>query len=201
MDRERSWQVVEQERRYLADLLESIAEPDWDRPSLCAGWRIRDVAAHVVLAPQHPGPGRMLVGAVRALGRFNKLNHDMAVRHASRPGADLVAELREHAASRRLPVVTTYRNILFDVLVHVQDIAIPLGRQHSMPADAAVDGANRVWQTGWPFWAARRFAGTRLVATDVTWSVGDGPDEIRGPIDALLLLLTGRTTAMDRLRP
>jgi uncharacterized protein (TIGR03083 family) len=200
VDPERSWLVVEQERRYLADLLESVDEPDRDRPSLCEGWRIRDVAAHVALAPQHPGPGAMLVGAVRALGRFNKLNHDMAVRHASRPGADLVSELRAHAGSRRLPVVTSLDNILFDTLVHVQDVAIPLGRQHSMPVDAAVHGADRVWRMGWPFHAKRRLAGCRLVATDVQWRVGDGPEEIRGPIEALLLLLTGRTAIGDRLR-
>jgi len=200
VDPERSWQVVEQERRYLADLLESLDEQDLDRPSLCDGWRIRDVAAHVVLAPQHPGPGAMLVGAVRALGRFNKLNHDMAVRHASRPGVDLVGELRAHAASRRLPVVTSLDNIVFDVMVHVQDVAIPLGRQHSMPVDAAVFGADRVWRMGWPFHAKRRLAGSRLVATDVEWTAGDGPEEIRGPIEALLLLLTGRTvTGLQRV--
>ena len=200
MDPERGWLVVEQERRYLADLLESLDEADLDRPSLCVGWRIRDVAAHVVLAPQHPGPGAMLVGAVRALGRFNKLNHDMAVRHASRPGMDLVAELRAHAASRRLPVVTSLDNIVFDVMVHVQDVVIPLGRQHSMPVDAALFGADRVWRMGWPFHAKRRLAGTRLVATDVEWTAGDGPEEIRGPIEALLLLLTGRTvTGLERV--
>jgi uncharacterized protein (TIGR03083 family) len=199
VDPERSWLVVEQERRYLADLLESLDDQDWDRPSLCAGWRVRDVAAHVALAPQHPGTGAMLIEAVRALGRFNKLNHDIAVRHASHPGTDLVAELRAHAGSRRLPVVTNLDNILFDTLVHVQDVAIPLGRQHAMPVDAAVYGADRVWRMGWPFHAKRRLAGSRLVATDVEWRVGDGPEEIRGPIEALLLLLTGRTATGDRL--
>ena len=199
MDRERSWRVVEQERLFLADLLESLADEEWDRPSLCDNWRIRDVAAHVALAPQHPGIGCMIVGAVRARGNFNRLNCDLAVRHASRPGADLAAELREHAASRRLPVVTSLENILFDTLVHVQDIAVPLGRQHAIPSDAAVAGADQVWHMGWPFHAALRFANTRLVATDVTWSVGDGPTQIRGPIDALLMLLTGRDAVLDRL--
>jgi hypothetical protein len=51
--------------------------------------------------------------------------HDVAVRHAARPTRDIVAELRTYADSRRLPLVTNYRNIGFDVLVHAQDIAIP----------------------------------------------------------------------------
>jgi uncharacterized protein (TIGR03083 family) len=199
MDREQSWQVIESERRSLADLLASLTEEEWDRPSLCAGWRVRDVAAHVAMASQPPGPWGMVVEAVRARGSFHRLNHDVSVRHANRPGADLVAELREHAASRRLPAVTNYRNILYDVLVHGQDIAIPLGRRREMPVDAARAGATRVWTMGWPFWASRRLAGFHLSATDVRWSVGNGFREIRGPIAALLLLLTGRTVALAQL--
>src|SRR2546427_3483574 len=94
MDREQSWSVIEQERLRLAALLESLDAPDWERPSLCVGWRIRDVAAHVALAPQPPSIAGMLVEGARARGRFHALNHDVAVRHANRPAADLVAELR-----------------------------------------------------------------------------------------------------------
>lgn len=197
MDREQSWHVIEQERRSLADLLESLTDDEWELPSLCAGWRIRDVAAHVALAPQPPGPLAMLREGVRARGSFNRLNHDVSVRHADRAD-DLVAELREYASSRALPAVTNYRNILYDVLVHGQDIAIPLGRRRAMPLAAARAGATRVWTMGWPFRAKRRFSGLRLTASDVDWAVGDGP-EIRGPIDALLLVLTGRTVSLPRL--
>jgi len=90
-------------------------------------------------------------------------------------------------------VVTNYRNILFDVLVHAQDIAIPLGRDYPMPPEAARAGADRVWTMGWPFWARRRLRGVRLLATDIDWSAGAGA-ELRGPIGMLLLLLTARTT-------
>lgn len=192
-----AWRVIEEQRRSLADLLETLTEEEWERPSLCQGWRIRDVAAHVALAPQPPGPLSMLMEGVRAFGRFHRLNHDVSVRHANRPGVDLVRELREHAASRRLPVVTSYRNILFDILVHGQDIAIPLGREREMPVEAAA-AATRVWTMGWPFWAKRRLRGFRLTATDVDWTVGEGA-EINGPIAALLLLLTGRPAALPRL--
>jgi uncharacterized protein (TIGR03083 family) len=199
VDSERAWQLIEQERLSLADLLSGLTPAEWEHPSLCTGWRVRDVAAHVAMAPQPPSVWSMLVEAVRARGSFDRLNHDVSVRHANRPGADLVAELRTHAASRRLPAVTNYRNILFDILVHGQDIAIPLGRQRVMPLDAAVAGADRVWTAGWPFWARRRLAGFHLSATDVEWSVSSGRHEVRGPISALLLLLTGRAAALDQL--
>jgi uncharacterized protein (TIGR03083 family) len=194
MDAETSWRVIAEQRRGLADLLEGLTAEQWQAPSLCAGWRVRDVAAHVAMAPQPPGLGSMLTETVRARGSFDRLNHDLAVRHASRPGDRIVAELREHADSRRLPAVTSYRNIVPDILVHGQDIALALGLHHPVPIPAAVAGATRVWSMGWPFWARRRLPGMRLVATDTDWTAGTGT-EVRGPIDALLLLLTGRHAA------
>ena len=198
MDREASWRVIRAQRHTLADMLEGLTDTQWETPSLCEGWRVRDVAAHVAMAPQVPGLSSMLADAVRARGSFNRLNHDVAVRLAGRPSTQIVTDLREHAASRRLPVVTNYQNILFDILVHGQDIAIPLGIPHLMPIEAARTGATRVWTMGWPFWARRRLRGLRLTAVDTTWTVGDGAD-VRGPIAAMLLLLTGRPAALPQL--
>jgi uncharacterized protein (TIGR03083 family) len=198
MDRDETWRVIAQQRRQLADLLDELSDAEWERRSLCAGWRMRDVAAHVALAPQSPSIWAITVDAVRANGRFHRLNHDVAVRHAQRPVTELVDELRRYADSRRLPIVTNYRNILLDTLVHTQDIALPLGRQLPMPPEAAAAAATRVWTMGWPFWARRRLRAVRLVANDVNWSAGTG-SEVTGPIDALLLLLTGRTVALSRL--
>jgi uncharacterized protein (TIGR03083 family) len=198
MNEDECWTVIADQRRLVADLLDDLTEAERDHPSLCAGWRVRDVAAHLALAPQPPGPLTMAAEAIRAGGRFHRLNHDMAVRHADRPGTDLVAELRRHADSRRLPAVTNYRNILFDVMVHAQDIAVPLDRPLPMPVRAAAAGATRVWTMGWPFWARRRLPGVRLIATDTDWSVGAGA-EVSGPMAALLLLLTGRRAALSQL--
>jgi uncharacterized protein (TIGR03083 family) len=199
MDRETSWQVIAEQRLGLADLLDGMADEDWDAASLCAGWRVRDVAAHIALAPQVPSAWSMAVEGVRARGSFHRLNHDLAVRHANdRTGRQTVAELRQYADSRRLPVLTNYRNVLFDVLVHGQDIAIPLGRTWPMPLDAARAAVERVWTMGWPFRARRRLRGVRLSATDSDWTVGDGPD-VRGSTGALLLLLTGRTVTLPEL--
>ncbi len=198
MDRDDSWRVIQAQRHTLADMLEGLTDTQWEKRSLCQGWRVRDVAAHIAMAPQVPSLSSMLADAVRARGNFNLLNHDLAVRHATRPSTQIVAELREHAASRRLPVVTNYQNILFDILVHGQDIAIPLGIRRDMPVDAARTGATRVWTMGWPFWAKRRLRGLRLTATDTTWTVGHGAD-VRGPIAAMLLLLTDRPAALPQL--
>jgi uncharacterized protein (TIGR03083 family) len=198
VDAETSWRVIERERLSLAALLENLTDDQLNAPSLCDGWRVKDVAAHVALTPQAPSALTMVVEGVRAGGRFHKINRDFAVRHAERPGADLVAELREHAASRRLPKVTNYRNIVLDIVVHGQDIAIPLGIPREMPKDAAYAGIERAWTMGWPFGVKRPLKRFRFTATDIDWAAGNGP-EVRGPISALLLLLTGRPAALPQL--
>jgi len=67
-----------------------------------------------------------------------------------------------------------------------------------MPPDAAAVAADRVWALKAPFHAKTRFDGYPLVATDTEWSVGDGT-KVRAPMDALLLVLTGRLVALPRL--
>ncbi|MEN3357298.1 MAG: hypothetical protein V7637_1280, partial [Mycobacteriales bacterium] len=193
MDAEQRWQVIGQQRLAIADLLAGLSAEQWESQSLCSQWRVRDVAAHVALGEQPPPAADLVVYGFRARGSFHRLNTDLAVRRAALPIEQLVSDLRQHASSRKVPGVSNQRNVLFDVLVHAQDIAVPLGLDLPMPATAAHEGAARVWSMGWPFWARRRLRGLRLSATDIDWTVGSGA-AVDGPIRALLLLLTGRTT-------
>ena len=85
---------------------------------------------------------------------------------------------------------------LIDLLVHGQDICVPLGIERSMPSDAAVAAARRVWDMGFPFRARKRLAGTKLVATDVDFAVGEGRT-FCAPIADLLMVMTGRQVAAD----
>ena len=84
MDREQSWQVITEQRLGLARLLERLSDTDWEHPSLCAGWRVRDVAAHVAMAPQAPGLAAMLAEGIRARGNFHRLT--TMPRYATPPG-------------------------------------------------------------------------------------------------------------------
>ncbi len=122
----------------------------------------------------------------------------VACRHAERPTAQIIAEIRDRIGVwRPLPTVT-YRDSAIDYLVHPQDIAIPLGRHVSMPTDAAVVAADWIWSRPRMFHARTRFAGYRFVATDAEWVAGTGP-EVTGPISALLLVLTGRPAGLASL--
>lgn len=196
VDVDEAWTVVDAERGRIADLLDDLAPEEWDRPSLCAGWTVRDVAAHLTLA--HLGAAPAALAMLRARGSFGRMVHDTAVRRASLPDQGFAEELRGMVGSRRTaPLITVYEPLI-DVLCHGQDIARPLGRHHAVPVDAAAVAATRIWQQPFPFWARRRLAGFELVATDTAWGVGSG-QRVEGPVAALLLLVSGRRVALAEL--
>jgi len=190
------WTTIDDERAGLADLLEHLPPADWERPSLCAGWRVRDVAAHLALA--HTGLTAGLPALVRARGSFDRMIDQTAREHAVVPTAQVVAEIRAMRGSRRHAVGTSIVEPLTDVLVHGQDIAWPLGIRRSVPPAAAAISASRTWSLNWPFWPRRRLRGLALQATDHPWRVGAG-EPVTGSMGDLLLLLTGRTVVVDRL--
>lgn len=197
MDQDAVWAAVDRERAGLVELLDTFSELQWQQHSLCAGWRVRDVAAHLALA--HTGPVRAGVDLVRAGGNFDRMIRETAIRRAVAPPEELVAAIRAMVGSRRRAAGVSCLEPLLDVLVHGQDITVPLGIPRPMPVAAATAAATRVWTMGWPlstaFHARSRLRGLRMVATDVDWAVGEGA-RVEGPIEALLLLLTGRAAAV-----
>jgi len=197
VDREQAWRVIDNERQQLADLLDTLTDEEWAHPSLCEGWTVRDVAAHVISSPQVT-VGSLAVALLRARGDFDRCMRDVARRSAARPTGEIVADYRRLAGSRRRPPGTSVLDPLLDVLVHTQDIVVPLGRRHPMPVAAARACADHVWTRSFPFEARRKLRGFRLTATDVRWAVGEGP-AVTGPIGAIVLLLTGRPAGLAQL--
>jgi uncharacterized protein (TIGR03083 family) len=193
MDEENVWRAVDRQRVSVADLLAQLSEDEWRRPSLCTGWTVRDVAGHLAWQQLTSLPA-LLVDAVRARGNMDRTIHDASCRWAARPTGQLVDEIRSLVGRRRHPPRLTHLEVLIDILVHGMDIAVPLGRRLEIPADAAASAADRIWYEDRYFGARTRLAGYRLTATDTSWSAGQG-SLVEGPIDALLLLMTGRNQA------
>ncbi|MFI6866071.1 maleylpyruvate isomerase family mycothiol-dependent enzyme [Nocardia sp. NPDC050406] len=192
------WTGVAAERTTLVELLDSLAAPDWDHPSLCAGWRVRDVVAHVILS-SNPTVATLLPALVRARGNIDRLNRDTAIRHADRTSPrQLSDELRAVIPARVAAIGTNPTDRLMDVLVHIQDITLPLGLTREMSTDSARLAIDRVLTSRWFRQVQRRFSEYRLVATDIEWAVGTGP-VIEGRIADLLLLTTGRTARLSAL--
>ena len=192
------WSAVRTLRLGIADPLDTLEPAEWDAPSLCRGWRVRDVAGHLSLVPTIT-TWELMSGAPRAGFNPNRINTLLAIRYGSRPGDEIVSRIRDHAGARRTAKILDTRDFLFDIVVHSQDIAVPLGRDFPVPVEFTRQGLQRVWSMGWPFRARRAFAGLTLSATDTNWTVGSGP-EVAGSALSLLLLLTGRTsTVLDVL--
>jgi uncharacterized protein (TIGR03083 family) len=198
MNRDDVWRAIDDQRRGLVDFLQDLSDQEWRHPSLCQGWTVRQVAAHVAL--QNTTWSAMPRGVLEMIrhGGMNGAIHAMACRHAERPTEQIITEIRDRIGVWRPLPTLTYRESAIDYLVHPQDIAIPLGRDLAMPTDAAVVAAERVWTSPRMFRARTRFAGYRFVATDTEWAAGAG-SEVTGPISALLLLLTGRSAGLAHL--
>jgi len=199
MNRDQIWQAIDAQRTSLTSLLEHLADDEWLQPSLCAGWTVRDVAAHLTL--QQLGPGATLGMMLRWQGSLDRtIQHVARLRAVTLTTRQIIAEIRGTIGSRRHTFGVTYLETLTDILVHSQDIALPLGRRLGIPPDAAAVAASRVlsMRRPPPLPSARKMAGVRLSATDTSWSAGDGP-EVRAPMAALLLVCCGRLAALPQL--
>ena len=191
-DTDRVWAAIDEQRSSLADLLDGLTPEQWDTPSLCDGWRVRDVAAHLTLA--HASAARAVADLVRARGSMHRTIRESAVRQAALPTDELTGRLRAMVGSRRRVPGLTPLEPLLDVLVHGQDIAVPLGLDRPMPAEASRPALERAVAMSWYWPPQRALRGLRLRATDSDFTHGRGA-EVSGRTGDLLLLVTGRTSA------
>ncbi len=179
-----------QEQTELVALLRGLSAQEWETPSLCAGWRVRDVVGHLLQDTLSP---LSYAGAVvKNLGSVNRTNNALAQSFSGLSTEQLVDKLENE--SGRLSKFSP-RLMLSDLVVHHQDIRRPLGRPRTIPADRLT----AVLSYPDPFAFPGKYTkGLRFTATDVDWSSGEGP-EVRGPGEAIALAVVGRTVALDDL--
>jgi uncharacterized protein (TIGR03083 family) len=142
MERGEAWIAIDDQRRALVHLLEDLSEQGWRQPSLCEGWTVRQVAAHLALQnTTWPVMPRVMLDLIRH-GGMNGAIHAMACRHAELPVEAIIGQIRDRIGVwRPLPAVT-FRETAIDYLVHGQDITVPLGRTPPMPPGLAVLAAD-----------------------------------------------------------
>ena len=198
MDKDEGWRVVDERRVQIADILDGLGPEQWSTPSLCAGWTVRDVGAHLSIAATS-SVREVLPWMLKSRGSFDRMIRDSAIDRARRPTDQIVSDLRGTVGSRKLAPGTFWRDPLLDVIVHAHDIARPLGLTVAAPVEAARTAADWVWsRRRFPFFPAWRLRGLRLVASDVEWQRGDGP-AVHGPVESLLLVSTGRPAGLADL--
>ncbi|HVT76775.1 MAG TPA: maleylpyruvate isomerase family mycothiol-dependent enzyme [Acidimicrobiales bacterium] len=194
MDKSQIWPTIHAERRALAADLEKLDASQWGTPSLCTGWTVRDVLAHMT-ATAEKTPFNFLPGMLANGFSLTKLqNRDIARINATGDTLGQFKNVLDRSTSPPGPVDTW----LGEVLIHASDIRRPLGIAHDYPVDAAVRVADSYKRTNLVMGAKNRIAGVKLVATDADWTHGDGP-EVKGPMMSLLLAMSGRKAALADL--
>jgi uncharacterized protein (TIGR03083 family) len=191
-----TWPTIHAERRALAADLRTVTGDQWDTPSLCSKWTVRDVLAHMTSAATLTPPS--FFGKLISSGfSFDKVQESgVATQRGSSP-AETLAHFEGVVDSVKHPPGpnTTW---LGEVIVHAEDIRRPLGIKHSYPTDAVVAVADFYQGSNMLIGSKRRISGLTLSATDAEWSHGTGP-EVAGPILSLVLAMTGRTAGLDDL--
>ena len=185
----------------LAALLEGLSAEQWDAQSLCAGWRVKDVVAHMAVGHTMPV---LAYGAAVARHRFriSAASYALARSYAdAHPVTEILALFREgtagrpRAAARFVPV----RELFTDHLVHHQDIRRPLGLPRAIPADRLHAALTALPRLSGRIGSRRRMSGLRVVATDVDYARGARGPALHGPAEALILALSGRAVALAEL--
>lgn len=192
--------MIAERRRALADSLDGVTRQQSAMPSLCSGWTVHQVAAHLVM-PFRVGLPALVLGLVKNRGNFDKYSNSWAIAMAAgTPLAEIAALLREHAGHRFTPPGFGPQAPLTDVCVHSFDIGIPLGAPPAIPTDQ-IDVVLDLLTTPK---AAKSFAkpglldGLRVSATDSSWAHGSGLT-ISGPAWALMLALSARRAGLGEL--
>ena len=193
-----TWAMIAAERIETADFLGSLTPEQWNAQSLCAGWRVREVVAHLV-APFRVSLPRVFVEAIRRRGIDPALDA-FAKKFGTEDPVKLCAELRANAGHRFKPPGLPPEAPLTDLVIHGLDMRVPLGLPTDRPADVVNTAlaflTSKSATKG--FVAKGRVNGLRFVATDTGWAIGAGP-EVTGPGWAIALALSGRGAGLDRL--
>lgn len=196
MAEEASW--VAATYQGLADLL--TAEPDgcWDAPSLCQGWLVRHVVAHVTM-PVRLTPDRFGAEMAAAGGDFGVLSNTVAVRDGALPATELLDQLRAPALHAWQPPGGGAAGALNHAVIHSLDVTIALGRPAVAPAAALGAVLDQLTAADGALFGVD-LSGVRLEATDSAWAWGSG-SPTRTDAGSLVALLSGRTLPDGRALP
>ena len=188
--------LVADERREWAAFLRTLTPTQWDAPSLCDGWTVRDVVSHAV-GYEEMSPRAVVWRFVRGGFRLSGANAVSLRDRGQISATDLIDELERNLVPRFPTNRVGGRVGLLDAVVHHQDIRRPLGLPRSIPEERLVE-CLRFAPLAVPLGTYFRIRGLRLTATDVGWSVGHGPS-VTGPGESLLMAMAGRKLTYDDL--
>jgi uncharacterized protein (TIGR03083 family) len=192
------WAVIAEERTSILETFEALSPEQWDTPSLCGHWTVRQVLGHLVIAADPP-TGRFVRELAKAGGSFDRANDRLALAEAARPTAELIARYGERIGKRNTPPGFGPEAPLSDILLHSLDVRIPLGLAMDRPADRYAPALELLFgRRGQRIFVPKGRPALRWVATDLAWTQGSG-DEVQGTTADLALAASGRGARVDAL--
>jgi len=197
VDHETALAELHDARRDLLKVLETLGPGDWDKPTLCEGWKVRHVVGHLAHAPDTK-LRNSVVGLVKARGDRESMTDGVACKLAMRPVEEILDHYRRNVANPTLPPTVSAEQLLAEVVIHSLDICQPNGWELELPADRIRMVLSTLVQLGRPLRGKERAEGLHFDTTDIDWRCGCG-EHVRGPSRSMLLALAGRTSACDQL--
>jgi uncharacterized protein (TIGR03083 family) len=199
VDRHQINAAIAQERRRIADLINDLDEAQLTTESLCAGWDIKTVGAHLVV-PLEKGSLEATVLSLRR-GSTARAVDELARRSAERPASEIAAILRNLADHQYWRPPPQAPGRLAEILCHSGDIRIPLRLPFEPDPQLtaiALDFLTGPILSAFPFVTVGRLRGIHLRADDFDRTWGQG-QEIRGRAADLMMAVVGRTATLDAL--
>ena len=188
-------EAYERERDIVLHDLAQLHEDQWAHPSLCPGWDVRDVAAHLLM-PFELGVAGLFGRMFAARFNFDRLALRWA-RNDRRTPAELLRALAATSTEAfNVPGAGSLAP-LCHLTIHAYDIRGPLNIDTPISPDAARPVLDDI-TGGKHAVPAALLAGLRLEATDAAWSFGQGMP-VLGPAGALMSALSGRAAAFEKL--
>ncbi len=181
----------------LADLLDGASDEQWGTPSLCEGWRVREVIAHLTMAARY-SEEEFMAELRNCDFDFGRLSNQVASRDAELPTGDLVANLRADVMHHWTPPSGGYHGALNHVVIHGLDVSVPLGVRLRSADETIRVVLDDLTEGGGHAHFGIDLDGRRLEATDLDWSYGSGP-VLRGAAEDLALVICGRAIPARRL--
>jgi uncharacterized protein (TIGR03083 family) len=190
-------QAITAEFVALADVLERLDDSGWDSPSLCAGWRVREVVAHMTM-PARYSMEQFQAELQKRDFDFTRLSNDLAEQDAALPTDVLIGNLRDPALHQWQPPGGGQAGALNHVVIHELDITVPLDADRHVPEPTIRSVLDNLTAGGTHEHFGFDLDDLQLQATDIDWTYGSGA-LASGTAEDLALFICGRTLPDGRI--